>query len=148
VNWLLSDTLTASGGLGTFTTGLQLNTTFYQFDGTTPISSSNIVATTSGDGLPRYVLTFTTADILAWGGGFKMNQVYLSTNSGTPIGNYLNSLNAGNGLSAGTSGAFYYDPPTLNAVPEPASLMLFGTGVVALSARLRRPRGRPSPPTV
>lgn len=135
VQWTSSDPLGFSGALGSGSTGIRLDQLFFQANGTTAISASNIVSTLTGDNMSRLVLTFTPSELLAWGGGFTLNQTFIATNSGTPVGNYLNSLNAGGGLTASTNGAFWHDPTT---VPEPASMVLLGSGLAVFARRLRR----------
>ena len=132
-------TITWPTGTGSASTGVNLILDFYQADGTTPINGHFLVSTI-GDGLPALVFDMSPADLIAWGGGFQVEQRY-QTSGGLPLGPYYNSTDpAGSGfkLNSATNGAFWYDPPTSSDVPEPGSLFLLGGGFFVAARKLRR----------
>jgi hypothetical protein len=112
---------------------------FFQLDGTTPLPITNFMVTALGDAMPAIVLKFSPTELAGWGNGFQVRQKYEAF-SGTPLANFLNANNGGAGLSTSTSAGFWYDPPTAAAVPEPASLVLLGSGCLAIIRRRRHSR--------
>ena len=73
------------------------------------------------------------ATLAGWGGGFTVRAAFTVNGGPTGINNYFNSIGPNNCIGpgcvqSGTTGAFYYEPPT--AVPEPASLFLLGSGLL------------------
>jgi hypothetical protein len=80
------------------------------------------------------------------GSGFKADFVFQALVGGNWVGvdNYFTSLNTlcTNCVTKSFSGAFWQEATTNSAVPEPASLVLFGTGVLAIGRRVQTARRR------
>ncbi len=132
------------GGNGSITTGLN-GTAYFGCDGPTAC-----IATFTFANLQSSVGAF--ADVASGGNftnlvtekAYDMNNVLIGTAtiSGVPVAdwgtNFIN-INAAGIKSVTFSGDFYVlDDLTFSGVPEPGSLVLFGSGLVGLAGLLRR----------
>lgn len=106
-----------------------------------PIGSGFLTPTTAGaagiTGLPANQIVYSDPS----GSDFQVWSKYTAGSaSGPALGDYYNSFNhfAGAQLNTGSSGAFYSE--AVVATPEPASLALVATGLVAFGGLVRRRR--------
>jgi hypothetical protein len=104
-----------------------------------PIGSGFLVPTTAGAvgiaGLPASQIVYSDAA----GTDFQVWSKYTALSaSGPALGDYYNSFNhiGGAQLNTSSSGAFYSE--AVVAAPEPASVALVATGLVALGGLVRR----------
>jgi hypothetical protein len=106
-----------------------------------PLGSGFLTPTTAGaagiSGLPASQMVYsdpTGADFQVW------SKYTAMSTSGPAVGDYYNSFNhvAGTQLNTSSSGAFY--SAAVVATPEPASLALVATGLVAFAGFARKRR--------
>ena len=135
IEWLPTTQWTFNTAFGPVSTSVKLVTSFYQADGTTPLSVSDFTLAPMA-GMPGLVLDISAADLLSWGGGFQVRQVY-QTLAGVDASDFYNGFSTFGGFSSATNAAFYYTP-----VPEPATLVLSGFGIAATVYRRRRAERR------
>jgi hypothetical protein len=91
--------------------------------GTSPDGSTNTVGTTTGD-------------------SFALGQLFMSTGSSDAQLSTPGAFTASNANSFGSDAALRvtFGPNAVTATPEPASLVLFGSGLAGLGAMVRRRR--------